>query len=90
MTIEWVGAIPGKRESRRFVGDHILCQQDIIEQRDHYDAVGYGGGQLTFIRLMAFTASTTAAVSSTAKAPTPFPIAAYTAVLWKTYSWPGV
>jgi hypothetical protein len=43
MTIEWVGAIPGKRESRRFVGDHILCQQDIIEQRDHYDAVGYGG-----------------------------------------------
>ena len=43
MTIEWVGAIPGKRESRRFVGDHILCQQDIIEQRDHYDAVAYGG-----------------------------------------------
>jgi len=43
MTIEWVGAIPGKRESRRFVGDHLLCQQDIIEQRDHYDAVGYGG-----------------------------------------------
>lgn len=43
MTIEWVGTIPGKRESRRFVGDHLLCQQDIIEQRDHYDAVGYGG-----------------------------------------------
>lgn len=43
MTIEWVGAIPGKRESRRFMGDHMLCQQDIIEQRDHYDAVAYGG-----------------------------------------------
>ena len=43
MTIEWVGAIPGKRESRRFVGDHLLCQQDIIGQRDHYDAVAYGG-----------------------------------------------
>lgn len=43
LTIDWVGAIPGKRESRRFIGDHILCQQDIIEQRDHYDAVGYGG-----------------------------------------------
>ncbi|POT56719.1 FAD-dependent oxidoreductase [Citrobacter amalonaticus] len=43
MTIEWVGAIPGKRESRRFMGDHLLCQQDIIGQRDHYDAVGYGG-----------------------------------------------
>lgn len=43
MTIEWVGVIPGKRESRRFMGDHLLCQQDIIEQRDHYDAVAYGG-----------------------------------------------
>lgn len=43
MTIDWVGVIPGKRESRRFVGDHLLSQQDIIEQCDHYDAVGYGG-----------------------------------------------
>ncbi|EKM0665805.1 FAD-dependent oxidoreductase [Cronobacter turicensis] len=43
LTIEWVGIIPGKRESRRFMGDHLLCQQDIIEQRDHYDAVAYGG-----------------------------------------------
>jgi len=43
MTIEWVGSVPGKRESRRFMGDHLLSQQDIVEQRDHYDAVGYGG-----------------------------------------------
>ncbi|MGK3128210.1 FAD-dependent oxidoreductase [Pantoea sp. C8B4] len=43
LTIEWVGLIPGKRESRRFLGDTLLCQQDIIEQRDHYDAVAYGG-----------------------------------------------
>ncbi|WP_034944645.1 FAD-dependent oxidoreductase [Erwinia oleae] len=43
LTIEWVGLIPGKRESRRFIGDYILRQQDIIEQRDHYDAVAYGG-----------------------------------------------
>lgn len=43
MTIEWVGAIPGKRESRRFMGDYMLSQQDIIAQRDYYDAVAYGG-----------------------------------------------
>ena len=35
LTIEWVGLIPGKRESRRFLGDTLLCQQDIIAQRDH-------------------------------------------------------
>jgi len=43
LTLEWVGMIPGKRESRRFEGDHILCQQDIVEQRSHPDAVAFGG-----------------------------------------------
>lgn len=43
LTLEWVGSIPGKRESRRFEGDYIIKQQDIIEQRSHLDAVAYGG-----------------------------------------------
>ncbi len=43
MTLEWVGTIPGKRESRRFEGDLILTQQDLVEQRTHPDAVSFGG-----------------------------------------------
>ncbi|WP_217175601.1 FAD-dependent oxidoreductase [Coraliomargarita akajimensis] len=43
MTLEWVGHIPGKRESRRFEGDAMLIQQDLIEQRLHEDAVSFGG-----------------------------------------------
>ena len=43
LTLEWVGTIPGKRESRRFEGDYMLAQKDIVEQRDHYDAVAFGG-----------------------------------------------
>ncbi len=43
LTLEWVGHIPGKRESRRFEGDYMLIQQDIIEQRQHYDAISFGG-----------------------------------------------
>jgi len=43
MTLEWMGTIPGKRESRRFEGDYIMTQQDIVEQRTHYDAVAFGG-----------------------------------------------
>lgn len=43
LTLEWVGAIPGKRESRRFEGDLLLTQQDIIEQRKQADAVSFGG-----------------------------------------------
>lgn len=43
LTLEWVGSIPGKRESRRFIGDHVLTQNDIIGQVDFPDAVAYGG-----------------------------------------------
>jgi hypothetical protein len=42
-TLEWVGTIPGKRESRRFEGDYMMSQKDIIEQRVHEDAISYGG-----------------------------------------------
>jgi len=43
LTLEWVGSIPGKRESRRFEGDYMLVQQDLVEQRWHEDAVAFGG-----------------------------------------------
>lgn len=43
LTLEWVGQIPGKRESRRFEGDYLLSQRDIVEQRQHADAICYGG-----------------------------------------------
>jgi hypothetical protein len=46
LTLEWVGHIPGKRESRRFEGDHLLNQHDVIEQRQHADAVAFGGWAL--------------------------------------------
>lgn len=43
LTLEWVGTIPGKRESRRFEGDFMLSQKDLVEQRLHFDAVSFGG-----------------------------------------------
>ncbi|MBI4890948.1 MAG: FAD-dependent oxidoreductase [Acidobacteria bacterium] len=43
LALEWVSTIPGKRESRRFEGDYMLRQQDVVEQRVHPDAVSYGG-----------------------------------------------
>ena len=46
LTLEWVGTIPGKRESRRFEGDYMLTQADVVEQRDHHDLVAYGGWSL--------------------------------------------
>jgi hypothetical protein len=46
MTLEWVGTIPGKRESRRFEGDYILNQRDIVEQKSFDDTVAFGGWSL--------------------------------------------
>ncbi len=41
--LSWVGSVPGRRESRRFMGDHILTQTDLTEHREFPDAVAYGG-----------------------------------------------
>lgn len=43
LTLEWVGTIPGKRESRRFIGHKMLTQKDIVEQRRQDDAISFGG-----------------------------------------------
>lgn len=41
--LEWVGALPGMRESRRLMGDYMLSENDILEHRRFDDAVCYGG-----------------------------------------------
>lgn len=42
-TVEWVGFLPGKRESRRYEGDHILTQHDVRAGGPFPDTVAYGG-----------------------------------------------
>ncbi|WP_304172202.1 FAD-dependent oxidoreductase, partial [Limnochorda pilosa] len=42
-TLEWLGAVVGKRESRRFVGDWTLTQKDIEEATLFPDRIAYGG-----------------------------------------------
>ena len=41
--LEWVGMLPGTRESRRLVGDYMLNENDILTNRQFDDAVAYGG-----------------------------------------------
>jgi hypothetical protein len=41
--LDWVQFLPGKRESRRLVGDHLLCQRDIESGGRFHDTVAYGG-----------------------------------------------
>lgn len=44
LALDWVGSVPGRRESRRFMGDHILSERDLTEYVHFDDAVAYGGG----------------------------------------------
>ncbi len=41
--LAWVGNLPGKRENRRYEGDHILTQGDIESGGVFDDVVAYGG-----------------------------------------------
>ncbi len=44
--LSWVGMIPGKRESRRVLGDYIMKQEDIQAPKMFSDRVAYGGWPL--------------------------------------------
>ena len=44
--LDWVGFLPGKRESRRFVGQHVLTEQDVLASREFHDTIAYGGWSL--------------------------------------------
>ena len=46
LDLDWVGMVPGYRESRRLVGDYLLTEMDVRENRIFDDAVAYGGWQM--------------------------------------------
>ncbi|MCC5846754.1 MAG: FAD-dependent oxidoreductase [Verrucomicrobia bacterium] len=41
--LDWFGWVPGKRESRRFLGRHVLTEADVLRASVHPDSIAYGG-----------------------------------------------
>ncbi len=44
--LSWFGFLPGKRESRRFIGQHILNENEILACQNFHDGIAYGGWSL--------------------------------------------
>ncbi|MBQ8509192.1 MAG: FAD-dependent oxidoreductase [Clostridia bacterium] len=70
--LDWVGFLPGKRESRRYVGDHILTQYDVTAEGRFDDLVAYGGWPMDDHHPAGF--ATTEPANINHKAPSPFGI----------------
>lgn len=71
--LDWLGFLPGKRESRRLIGDLILTQKDIMEDRVFPDAVAYGGWPLDDHDPHGFEGKTPSNVSIPLKRPYQIP-----------------
>jgi len=41
--LDWIGFVPGKRESRRFFGQHVLTENDVLRSHPFPDAIAFGG-----------------------------------------------
>ncbi len=46
LDLSWVEMLPGKRESRRLVGDYVLTEADVLGGTVFDDAVAFGGWSL--------------------------------------------
>lgn len=44
--LDWIGSIPGKRESTRYVGPYTLTQDDVVSGGHFEDVIAYGGWTL--------------------------------------------
>lgn len=70
--LDWIGSLPGKRESARFIGPHILTQHDVMSGGHFPDVIAYGGWTLDNHDPEAFHKK--GAISEEYKAPIPFGI----------------
>ncbi len=67
--LDWVGFLPGKRESRRYMGDYILTQCDIESLHQFPDVVAYGGWPLDDHDPHGFEGDTPSNIAIHVKAP---------------------
>ncbi|BBI31593.1 FAD-dependent oxidoreductase [Cohnella abietis] len=41
--LDWIGQVPGKRESRRIIGEYLMTEHDALQKTEFPDEIAYGG-----------------------------------------------
>ena len=41
--LDWIGQVPGKRETRRVIGQYLMTEHDALKQTQFPDEIAYGG-----------------------------------------------
>ena len=72
--LAWIGSLPGKRESIRYVGAHMLTQGEILKGGKFPDVVAYGGWTFDDHDPMAFWNSDHISVEHVAPSPFGIPL----------------
>ncbi|WP_420114823.1 FAD-dependent oxidoreductase [Pseudactinotalea sp.] len=70
--LDWIGQVPGKRESRRIMGQHLLTEADLFRSEPFEDEIAYGGWNIDLHTpggLLAETSEPTAAEGHVSTAP---------------------
>ena len=70
--LDWLGMLPGKRESRRYIGDHVMTQNDVRDEGRFEDIIAYGGWPMDDHHPAAFRTSEPPTIFH--PAPSPFGI----------------
>ncbi len=72
--LEWVGFLPGKRESRRYVGAYTLTQHDLEAGGKFEDTIAFGGWPMDDHNPAGFKATAAEAASTLYPTPSPYGI----------------
>lgn len=71
--LDFLGFLPGKRESRRMVGEYIITERDVNTCKNYEDTVAYGGWPIDDHFPMGFYHRSTANTNFHTPAPYPLP-----------------
>lgn len=72
--LDWVGFLPGKRESRRYVGAYTLTQHDLEAGGKFDDTIAFGGWPMDDHNPAGFKAEATDSASTLYPTPSPYGI----------------